>query len=157
MATRHYLWCASDHLGYADVPALVLNIEFKILLLSFVSQKACRFPGRPFGFLPGQNNAGIGENGITYGGQNIQGPLDADIVVKADALEELDELIDLILQASLKRSKNSMKRLGQVLSRSSIALLLQATLLTPTGTPVSLKRPSMLEPELLRLTLPKAV
>ena len=96
------------------------------------------------------------ENGITYGGQNIQGLLDADIVVKADALEELDELIDLILQASLKRSKNSMKRLGQVLSRSSIALLLQATLLTPMGTPVSLKRLSMPEPELLQLTLPKA-
>ena len=26
------------------------------------------------------------ENGITYGGQNIQGLLDADIVVKADSL-----------------------------------------------------------------------
>ena len=42
-----------------------------------------------------KNNAGIGEDGITYGGQNIQDLLDAGIVVKADTLEELAELIDV--------------------------------------------------------------
>lgn len=40
-----------------------------------------------------KNNAGIGEDGITYGGQNIQDLLDADIVKRADTLEELAELI----------------------------------------------------------------
>lgn len=40
-----------------------------------------------------KNNAGIGEDGITYGGQNIQDLIDAGIVVRADTLEELAELI----------------------------------------------------------------
>lgn len=40
-----------------------------------------------------KNNAGIGEDGVTYGGQNIQDLLDAGIVVSADTLEELAELI----------------------------------------------------------------
>lgn len=40
-----------------------------------------------------KNNGGIGEDGITYGGQNIQDLIDAGIVVKADTLEELAGLI----------------------------------------------------------------
>lgn len=40
-----------------------------------------------------KNNAGISEDGTTYGGQNIQDLLDADIVVRADTLEELADLI----------------------------------------------------------------
>lgn len=41
-----------------------------------------------------RNNAGIDpETGITYGGQNVQELIDAGIVVKADTLEELAELI----------------------------------------------------------------
>jgi fumarate reductase flavoprotein subunit len=42
-----------------------------------------------------KNNAGVGEDGITYGGQNIQDLIDAGLVVKADTLEELAELIDV--------------------------------------------------------------
>ena len=40
-----------------------------------------------------KNNAGISEDGTTYGGQDIQDLLDAGIVVRADTLEELAELI----------------------------------------------------------------
>ena len=40
-----------------------------------------------------KNNSGVGEDGTTYGGQNIQDLIDAGIVVKADTLEELAELI----------------------------------------------------------------
>lgn len=40
-----------------------------------------------------KNNAGISEEGTTYGGQDIQDLLDAGIVVRADTLEELAELI----------------------------------------------------------------
>ena len=40
-----------------------------------------------------KNNSGVSEDGTTYGGQNIQDLIDADIVVKADTLEELAELI----------------------------------------------------------------
>ena len=36
-----------------------------------------------------KNNAGIDEDGTTYGGQNIQDLLDAGIVVRADTLEGL--------------------------------------------------------------------